>query len=225
MVVVPGVLGHVTVKAGRARGPAKAKPSPAEVDDEEHEETKPKPVPARYKRGPPLPKPQSQQKKEVLPAVRRSERLQAGPVHSYNEEDSEEEDEEDEVRPRPIPARYLRGPPKSPEGQPKQKTKCEWTGRKTDDLTVTSGRREWLYMQRRKPEWANCDIKSPAHMDYTERWDERLLHEQQSYSQQRYKHRDSTGQDTGPSQTRGLMSCFVVLGAFLLVVAILVHLN
>ncbi|XP_008279205.1 serine/threonine-protein kinase VRK2 isoform X2 [Stegastes partitus] len=107
-------------KAGRARGPAKAKPSPAEVDDEEHEETKPKPVPARYKRGPPLPKPQSQQKKEVLPAVRRSERLQAGPVHSYNEEDSEEEDEEDEVRPRPIPARYLRGPPKSPEGQPKQ---------------------------------------------------------------------------------------------------------
>ncbi|XP_022062500.1 serine/threonine-protein kinase VRK2 isoform X1 [Acanthochromis polyacanthus] len=222
-------------KAGRARGPSKTKPSPAEVEDEG---MKSKPVPACHIRGPPLPKPQSQQE-EVLPTVRRSQRPRVAPVHSYKEDDSEEdeeEDEEEEVRPKPILACYLRGPPKSPSGQPKQKTKSTWTGRKTDDWTVTSGRWERVDLQRRKPEWANCDIKSQTNMEYTERWDERPLHDregyshqQQRYSQRWYKHRDSTGQDAGSTQRQGLMSWFIVLGAFLLVVAVLefakVHLN
>ncbi|XP_023133017.2 serine/threonine-protein kinase VRK2 [Amphiprion ocellaris] len=230
-------------KAGRARGPSKAKPSPAEVEDGAHEGMKSKPVPACHIRGPPLPKPQSQQE-EVLPAVRRSQRLRVAPVHSYKEDDCEEddceednsEDEEEEVRPKPIPACYLRGPPKSPSGQPKQKTESTWTGRKRDDQTVTSERWERVHMQRRKPEWANCDIKRQTNMEYTERWDEGPLHDRKGHSHQQqrcsqhwYKHRDSTGQDAGSTQTQGLMSCFIVLGAFLLVVAVLefakVHLN
>ncbi|XP_042358009.1 serine/threonine-protein kinase VRK2 isoform X2 [Plectropomus leopardus] len=54
-------------KTGRARGPSKAKAVVTEVDDnddEEQEETmKLKPVPARYKRGPPVSKPQTQNTK------------------------------------------------------------------------------------------------------------------------------------------------------------------
>lgn len=221
-------------KAGRARGPSKAKPLPAEVDDDVHEGMKPRPVPACYIRGPPLPKPQPQQKEEVLPAVRRSQRPRGEPVHSYKEDDSEaddsEEDEEEEVRPKPILKCHLRGPPKSHGDQPKQKTKSEWSGRETDDLTVTPGRRGQLHLQRRKPVWTNCDIKSQTHMDYTDRWDERPRHhQQQRYGHDWCRHRDRTGQDAGPTQTQGLMSWFVVLGAFFLAVAALelakVHLN
>ncbi|XP_028278561.1 serine/threonine-protein kinase VRK2 isoform X2 [Parambassis ranga] len=109
-------------KAARARGPPSAKPLPAEQDDEEHEEVKSKPVPAPYIRRPPITKPQSQPKDDVLPAVRRS--LRPRSAHRYKEVDSEdeeeEEEEEDDVRPKPIPACYLRGPPIGPGAQPKQ---------------------------------------------------------------------------------------------------------
>ncbi|KAM4590803.1 serine/threonine-protein kinase VRK1-like isoform 2-T3 [Odontesthes bonariensis] len=101
------------------RGPSKTKPVPAEVDDEEPHRVKQ--VPAHYIRAPPLTKLQTQQKKDVLPAVRRSPRPRI--VRSYEEDDGEEEeeDEEEDVRPKHIPARYRRGPPKSPVAQPEQK--------------------------------------------------------------------------------------------------------
>ncbi|XP_010741672.2 serine/threonine-protein kinase VRK1 [Larimichthys crocea] len=147
-------------KAGRARGAGKAKAVPAEVDDEEEEEMKkPKAVAAHYRRVPPLTKPQSQQE----PAATRSLRPRREPV-MYNEDDSdddeeEEEEEEEAARPRPIPACYLRGPPIGARAQPKQKPESEWTGRRTDDLAMTSVRQEGpLHQQRRT---------------HTERWDRR----------------------------------------------------
>ncbi|XP_013876946.1 serine/threonine-protein kinase VRK2 isoform X2 [Austrofundulus limnaeus] len=102
-------------KAGAARGGTKAKLRPAEVDDVDSDRRKTKPVQARYIRGPPITKPPSQPD-EVFPAVRRSLRLSSAPASE--EDDSKEEKEE--VRPRPVPACYLRGPPISQDALSKQ---------------------------------------------------------------------------------------------------------
>nr|XP_033469598.1 serine/threonine-protein kinase VRK1-like [Epinephelus lanceolatus] len=175
--------------AGRARGCSKAKAVVTEVDDdnddddddEQEEKMKSKPVSARYIRGPPLSKPQAQKEDDrVLPAAR-SLRPRREPV-TYNEDSSEteEEDGEEEMevegRSRPIPACYLRGPPVGPRAQSKQKTKSKWSGRKSDDPSVTPERRERrLHSQRRNHILTNCDAKEQEYMDYRERWDERLL--------------------------------------------------
>ncbi|XP_017277170.1 serine/threonine-protein kinase VRK2 isoform X2 [Kryptolebias marmoratus] len=115
-------------KAGAARGAAGAKLRPAQVGDEDSDRGKNKPVQARYIRGPPVSKPPAQQtdggaqqssrsEDENLPAVRRSLRLR--PARTYEEDDREEEEEE-EVGPKPVPARYLRGPPIGQGAPPKQ---------------------------------------------------------------------------------------------------------
>ncbi|XP_074503096.1 serine/threonine-protein kinase VRK2 isoform X1 [Sebastes fasciatus] len=170
-------------KAGRARGASKAKAVATAVndDDDEEEEEKSKPVPARYKRGPTPTKPQSQKENGALPAVSRS--LRSRPVVDYGEDDDgeaedEEEEEEEEAspRPKPIAACYLRGPPVGPRDQPKQKAKPKRACRKTDDLTVTSERRErQLHSPRRNHISTNWDAKERTHVDDGERWDESLL--------------------------------------------------
>ncbi|KAM7408145.1 hypothetical protein PAMA_002027 [Pampus argenteus] len=99
-------------KAGRAGGSSRAKPAATEVDEDDEEEMKAEP---RYYTGPPLTKPQSQQKEE---GVRRSLRPRSKPV-TYEEDKSEDEDEE-VVRPKPIAACHLRGPPIGPKAQSKQ---------------------------------------------------------------------------------------------------------
>lgn len=114
-------------KAGRAKGPSKGKAAAAEVDEEQEERRKSKPVPARYIRGPPITKPQPQQKEDgASAAVSRSLRPKQKPPLTYEEDYSEDEDEDEEEeegetpRPRPIPACYVRGPPIGPRNQPKQ---------------------------------------------------------------------------------------------------------
>ncbi|XP_044069911.1 serine/threonine-protein kinase VRK2 isoform X2 [Siniperca chuatsi] len=226
-------------KAGRARGSSKPKAVPTEADDEQ-EEMNTKPAPARYIRGPPLTKPQSQLKKDgVLPDVSRSLRSRPKPVVTYEEDDSEDEDEE--ARPRPIPACYLRGPPIGPSAQPKQKAKSKWSGKKTDNLTVSSGRQERrLHPQSRKRILTNCDANDQTHMDNRGRWDERLLNHSAGYSHQQwwdsdlcYDHRDSFGewegsvlrgseQEAGPTQKNGLFSWFVFVGVFFFLGTVLV---
>lgn len=114
-------------KAGRARGPSKAKAAATEVDDgdddgdDDEEETKPKPVASRYIRGPPIAKPQAQQKEE---GIRRSLRPKSVQTYeedySWDEDEDEDEDEEEETRPKPIAECYLRGPPIGPRAQSKQ---------------------------------------------------------------------------------------------------------
>ncbi|XP_059215391.1 serine/threonine-protein kinase VRK1-like [Centropristis striata] len=170
-------------KAGRAKRPSKAKAAAKEVKDEEEEKVKPKPVEARYVRGPPLSKPQSQNDDGVLPAVSGS--LRPRPVVTYNEDDSEtetedeedeEEEDEEEARPRPIPACYLRGPPIGPRAQSKQNTELKRPVRKTNHLTMTSERRDRrLHSQRRKQTLTNGDAKKQTHTDYRERRAETLL--------------------------------------------------
>uniref|UniRef100_UPI0037E79818 serine/threonine-protein kinase VRK2 n=1 Tax=Semicossyphus pulcher TaxID=241346 RepID=UPI0037E79818 len=241
-------------KAGRPRGSSKAKAAATEGDDgQEEEKKKPKPVPACYIRGPPFTKPQRQQKEdEALPAVSRSLRPRQGPPVNYEEnysvdeedysEDEEEEEEKveeekkEEARPRPIPARYVRGPPIGPRDQPKQKTQSNWKCWKTEDLTVTPGRQAGrLNPPRRKHTLTNCDVKDQTHMDSWERFDERQLYHRAGYShRQRWDSecRDSRGewewsnhrgpkQEAGPTQQRGLLSWFVFVSVFLFLGAVL----
>ncbi|XP_069545942.1 serine/threonine-protein kinase VRK2 isoform X2 [Brachyistius frenatus] len=217
-------------KAGRARGPPKAERSPAEADDGAPAGTKTKQVPARYIRGPPLMKPPSQRKEEVVLPVRRSQRSRPDPVHTSDEDDSETEEDED-VRPKPIPACYLRGPPINPGAQPKQKTNSK---RRTDDPTVTSRRLERRHrLQRRNHLLANCNIKSQTRTDNTERRDEGPLHHhtQRWDSQRCSKHRDHSGEweesvlkgpgwDAASIQRHRRTSWFVFLGVVLLMAAV-----
>ncbi|KAI3363581.1 hypothetical protein L3Q82_011592, partial [Scortum barcoo] len=190
-------------KAGRARGPSKPKAAVTEVDDEQEEETKSKPVPARYIRGPPLTKPESQQNKdEDPPAVTRSLRPRPEPVN-YEEVEEDEEDEEDEARPRPIPSCYLRGPPISPRAQPKQSANSKWSSRNTKNLGVTSGRQE------RRRVLTDCYAEVQTHLDHGERWDEKPLrhragddHRQRWDDELCYEHGHRSGEREG-SAVRG----------------------
>ncbi|XP_070696826.1 serine/threonine-protein kinase VRK1-like [Pempheris klunzingeri] len=199
-------------RAGQARGSSKAKAVAKEVDDEEErEKMKSKPVPARHTRGPPVTNPQKED--GVVPAVR-SPRPRRRPVVSYEEGDSD--DEEEEARPRPIPARYLRGPPIGPGNQPKQKTKSTWTGRKTDDLTATSGRRLHPRLL------TECDAKEQTQVELRERWEDRppLHRAAHGHCQQWdyplcYHHRGPQ-QEAGPTQSSQLLSWFVFVGLLFL---------
>ncbi|KAM6922466.1 serine/threonine-protein kinase VRK1-like [Lycodopsis pacificus] len=129
--------------AGRARGSSRAKAGATQLDDEE--EAKSKPVHARYVRGPPLTRAQSQDG-SVSPAVSRA--LRPRPEVTYGEDDSEEEDEE-EARPKPIAACYLRGPPVGPRAQPKQKTK--WTSERRERLRKHTLLNQSQYRERPPP--------------------------------------------------------------------------
>ncbi|XP_047459784.1 serine/threonine-protein kinase VRK1-like [Mugil cephalus] len=106
-------------KTGRVKGPTRAEASPADVDDDKQEGIKSRPRPGHSTRGPRSSKPQ---KEEVVP--RRTPRPRPAPVNTYEEDESEEDDEEDDeedVRPRAVPARYIRGPPISPRAPHRQK--------------------------------------------------------------------------------------------------------
>ncbi|XP_034754310.1 serine/threonine-protein kinase VRK2-like isoform X2 [Etheostoma cragini] len=251
----PGAAGESTTKgqypparekkAGRARGPPRAKVVNTELDDEQEDETKSKPVQARYIRGPPRPKPQSQPEEGVVSTVSRS--LRPRPEMSYGEDDSETEEEEEEEearpRPRPIPACYLRGPPIGPRAQPKQKTKPKWSSRKTDARSVTSGGQEGpLRAQRRKRILTECDADDRTHTDCDQGW--AVLkeghprarpvlqhrgghrHRQCRHEDLCYEHRygcnewneSAVGgpeQESGPTQSKGQCSWFLFVGVFL----------
>ncbi|KAK6293607.1 hypothetical protein J4Q44_G00359330 [Coregonus suidteri] len=109
-------------KAGRARG--SSKPKPVVVEDEESEkeedekmeldEERPKPVPSRY-RGPPISKLQSEQGVKKAGRAKPATRGSSKPKPVYVEDDSDEEKMEidKEGRPKPVPSRYIRGPPTS----------------------------------------------------------------------------------------------------------------
>uniref|UniRef100_UPI003AB0FCBD serine/threonine-protein kinase VRK2 isoform X1 n=2 Tax=Centroberyx gerrardi TaxID=166262 RepID=UPI003AB0FCBD len=200
--------GSTTKKAERARGSSKPKPVAVEVGDEgEKEEMKPKPVPARYIRGPPLTKPQSQQKAGKAPAaVRRSPRPKPEPVEvdedDYYSEDEDDDAEEEEARPKPIAACHLRGPPIGPAPQTKQvKTKSNRPVKKTDDdLTTTPARRK--VKQRLRPLrethiTADCDLRSQTHDGYVERWDGTQLDHRGGYGPARSGHGRWWGNDHG----------------------------
>ncbi|XP_072247613.1 uncharacterized protein [Leuresthes tenuis] len=172
-----------------------------------------------------------------LPAVIRS--LRPRIVRSYEEDngEKEEDDEEEDVRTKHIPARYLRGPPKSTVTQPKQRTKSKETSMKTDYLTFV---RHKLYPQRREHIWMQSHSKRQAHMDYSEEWDERLHHRagnshQQSWNSQLCcEHhfcelkcsvpRDPR-QEATPTQRDKYMSWFVYLGVFILFTAVWVFIQ
>uniref|UniRef100_A0A3Q2D746 non-specific serine/threonine protein kinase n=1 Tax=Cyprinodon variegatus TaxID=28743 RepID=A0A3Q2D746_CYPVA len=132
-------------KEGAARGPSRPKQVTPQLDDEEPVSMKPRPVPARFRRGPPPTKPE---KKAMSPAGGRS--LRPRPPCTYEEEDSEEEEQEEEeeeeeeadVRPKRIPARYLRGPPIGPGATPKQRAKSKRPHKNTEELTRTNERPE-----------------------------------------------------------------------------------
>ncbi|XP_073338104.1 serine/threonine-protein kinase VRK2 isoform X3 [Pagrus major] len=203
-------------KAGRARGKPKAKAVPKEEDDEQEKEIKPKPVDARYMRGPPIPEPQIQQER-VSPAARRSLRPRPGHVN-YEEDVSEDEDEEEKVEcsSRPIPACNLRGPPIGPRPEQRQ---SPWSGRKTDDLIVTSERREGRQSKHTQT--------NNIHMEYGDRWDDRLLRHRVGYSCQQCPDSDlwdvnrGPQQKAGPTQGNGLFSWFVTAGFFFFFGAVL----
>ncbi|XP_032384398.1 LOW QUALITY PROTEIN: serine/threonine-protein kinase VRK2 [Etheostoma spectabile] len=251
----PGAAGESTTKgqnpparkkkAGRARGPPRAKVVNTELDDEQEEETmRSKPVQARYIRGPPRPRTQSQPEEGVVPTVGRS--LRPRPEMSYGEADSEteeKEEEEGEARPRPIPACYLRGPPIGPRAQPKQKTKPKWSGRKTDARPVTSGRQEGrLHAQRNKLILTEWDGNDRTHTDRDQGWDalkeahpraKPVLQHREGHSHRQcrhgdlcYEHRHGCGewngsadgdpeQESGPTQRKVQFSWFLFVGVFL----------
>ncbi|XP_041645178.1 serine/threonine-protein kinase VRK1-like [Cheilinus undulatus] len=227
-------------KAGRAKGPSKAKAAAAEVDEEQKEERrKSKPVPARYIRGPPITKPQPQQKEDgASAAVSRSLRPKQKSPLTYEEENSEDEDEEEEEeeetpRPRPIPACYVRGPPIGPRNQPKQTTRSKESGLERQDFNVTSERR--LHPQRRKLNQADHEMKDQKHRDSWETYDERMLYHREGYKHQQWRDNERrhvcgeweefflrrSKQEAGPSERRGLLSWFVYLIILLFLGAVL----
>ncbi|XP_030603743.1 serine/threonine-protein kinase VRK2 isoform X2 [Archocentrus centrarchus] len=213
---------RTTDKKGQASRVPKAKPSSPEEHDDVHEGMKSKMVPARYIRGPPLTKPESQQKEEVPPAVRRS--LRPKPARTYEEYDSEEEDE----RPKPIAAHYLRGPPIKPRSQPKQKPNPKRTSRKTNDVPLTSGRMDrQLFPQRRKDERAKCETEhrerreeSAFQHSPTYRYPEYCDCQLYEYTDRMGKWKDSVPKNSSPPQRGWLMSWLVFLSVFLLLVAV-----
>ncbi|KAM4599715.1 serine/threonine-protein kinase VRK1-like isoform 2-T2 [Fundulus diaphanus] len=164
-------------KGGAARGPRRAKPGTPELDDEEPESVKSKPVPARFIRGPPLTKSGPKESKEVPAAGKWS--LRPRPARTYEEKDSEEEEEDEEeeeevVRPKRIPACYLRGPPIGPGAPPKQRTKSKRPDKNADELTPTSARRDrGLNPTTGKYGRAQSDGERQTHGDYRRHWDER----------------------------------------------------
>ncbi|XP_076021450.1 serine/threonine-protein kinase VRK1-like isoform X2 [Genypterus blacodes] len=164
-------------KAGKARA-ASCQSSPAiEADDEdERVRMRPKPVPARYIRGPPIThKPLPEQ----AGAIRRCTRPKSKPVDVVEEDtdDSDEEESEEweeETRPKPIAARYLRGPPKDPRPKPDQgTTKSTRPAGKTDDITRQEVKRR-LYPLRKtyiRP------LKHRRDYDYEPRSSQHLCHQ------------------------------------------------
>ncbi|KAF7670407.1 hypothetical protein LDENG_00166880 [Lucifuga dentata] len=172
-------------KTGQATEASRAKPVLSEDDDEE-QKVKPEHMPARYIRGPPLPKPQSQQAGEA--AVRSSPRLKSQPV------EDDDDEEEKESRPKPIAACYLRGPPIGPRNQPEQaKVKSTRAKEKTDDLAVTSVRREVkrrLHPLKKTCIVVKCDLKGQTEINNVETWDERLLNCREGFSHERWSGND-----------------------------------
>ncbi|XP_005935366.1 serine/threonine-protein kinase VRK1 isoform X1 [Haplochromis burtoni] len=207
-------------KAEGASGVSRAKAAPLQDHDEVHEGAKSKAVPAGYIRGPPINKPLSEQKEEVLPAVRRSPRQR--PVCSYEDIDSEEEEE----RPKPIAARDLRSPPVKPRAQPKQKRNPTRTSSKTDDVPLISARMERrVFPQRRKEERANRDMDRQTHTH------QRAVYSHPKYWDSQLYYRDALGKweesvpknsspEAGPQWSEWLTSWFLFLGAFLLLLAV-----
>ncbi|XP_030298362.1 serine/threonine-protein kinase VRK2 isoform X2 [Sparus aurata] len=194
-------------KPGRARGKPKAKALPREEeDDEKGKEMKSKPVPPRYIRGPPITKPHTHQKERVSPAAPRSLRPRPGHVN-YEEDDSEDDDEEEQVesRSRLIPACNLRRPPIGPRSQAKQRHSTS-SGRKSDDLIMTSERREGRQKKH---------TQTHTHLVYGDRWGDRWDGDWEASACR------GPQQTAGPTQVIGQFSWFVTAGVFLFLGAVL----
>ncbi|XP_075899090.1 serine/threonine-protein kinase VRK1-like isoform X2 [Nelusetta ayraudi] len=129
-------------KTRRVRGPARAKAAAAaaakeEGGEEEKERTAANQPKARGRTQQPPPTAKTRQKEEVPPPGGRTLRPRRGRAVPYVEDTSEEEEEEEdeeseeeeEARPKPIEARYLRGPPTGPRPPNKQfqRAKGDWT--------------------------------------------------------------------------------------------------
>ncbi|XP_043992418.1 serine/threonine-protein kinase VRK1-like isoform X1 [Gambusia affinis] len=162
-------------KGGTARGSCRAK-----LDDEELESPKSKSASARHLWG--LSLSRSSEKKEVSPPGKYLLRPRLACMYEEKENSEEEDDVENEkeeeevkekkdVRPKRIPACYLRGPPIGPADQTKQRTNSKRPDNKTDEQTGSTARREH---QRSLRGGARCDRERQMHDgDYRECWDKR----------------------------------------------------
>ncbi|XP_061601052.1 serine/threonine-protein kinase VRK2 isoform X1 [Cololabis saira] len=165
-----------------SRTPARAGPAPADVDQEEPDQVKPKPVPARYRRGPPPSKPPAQQKEDVSagrPGLRprtarryHDDSSEQEETEDEDEEDEEEEDEEEEDdRPKPIPKRYLRGPPIGPPRGPGAPSKQSNRSR-GDTEDVMSARRDPRLHPQLRPQLRPRTSKPATRRSCKEGWEE-----------------------------------------------------
>ncbi|KAM9365217.1 serine/threonine-protein kinase VRK1-like isoform 2-T3 [Pholidichthys leucotaenia] len=183
-------------KLGRVRPPHAAA-------DDGHKGMKSKAVAPRDIRGPPVTKSQPPQEEDAC-TVRRW--LRPRTVVTYNEDDSEEDTEDDEeeedemVRVKPIPARYLRGPPLTVRAHLKQKLKPKGTTGKVDDVSM---RRQEYRPVARKREMiqVKADLRSQ-----TQQWEGPLLCERVLL-----KHPEAA-----PTLRHRLLPWLVSLGVFLL---------
>ncbi|KAM9847384.1 serine/threonine-protein kinase VRK2 [Aulostomus maculatus] len=193
-VLVPPKRGKKAARGSRSAAP--------EMDDDayddDEEELKPKPVQARYIRGPPVSKPQSQEE-----GTRRSLRPRTEPV-TYKDDSGDEDKEEEEAmsRPKSIAACYLRGPPIGPRNKTEQKILSKRTSKSTKEHTTSSVKQEVnRRLRSRKLDFTECDLRGPAQRDYWEFWEEEPVRlrgsNQQGWLDCELKHRGSSGEGSG----------------------------